>query len=556
MRLKELVEAGEVEEAEGNMNQAITGFAYDSRKVKKGHLFFAIPGARVDGHDFALEALQRGAAAVVVERRTPLPHDATWVRVRSVRHAMGIWSALFFVCPSRRMVLVGVTGTNGKTTVTYLLESIFSAAGMVPGVIGTINYRYRGRTLPAPHTTPESIDLQALLAEMVEAGVNSVAMEVSSHALEMERVRGIEFDGALFTNLTRDHLDFHLDMERYFSAKSRLFTDCLRTSSKSKKFAVIHGGDPRGRELLEKIRELGLEVLSYGRGPEWDIHPLRFEEDIDGLRGKIRVKDQEIDFSSRLLGAANLENILGAVGVGFGLGLPRDAISEGIARLGSVPGRLEKIENRLGVSVLVDYAHTPDALERVIGAMRPLTSGKLIVLFGCGGDRDRGKRPLMGEIAARLADLVVLTSDNPRSEAPLRILEEIEGGVRKTGVKKFQISDLKSQIENRSTVLDPAFGSELLDSEARTRRAQARREAHDRSPKSKIENPKLERGYCVEPDRRAAIRLALQMARAGDLVLIAGKGHENYQILGPKRIHFDDREVAREELAMLNAVTS
>ena len=232
------------------------------------------------------------------------------------------------------------------------------------------------------------------------------------------------------------------------------------------------------------------------------------------------MKDQEIDFSSRLIGAANLENILGAAGVGFGLGLPRDVISEGIARLVSVPGRLEKIENSLGISVLVDYAHTPDALERAIGAMRPLTSGRLIVLFGCGGDRDRGKRPLMGEIAARLSRLVVLTSDNPRSEEPVSILEEIEEGVRKNGIKKFQISDLKSE------------NSEL-----------------------KTQNSKLisERGYYVEPDRRAAIRLALQMARAGDLVLIAGKGHENYQILGPRRIHFDDREVAREELKKLSS---
>lgn len=516
MRLKELMEAGEVEEVKGDMNQMITGLAYDSRKVKKGQLFFAVPGARADGHDFALEALQRGAAAVVAERRTPLPHGAAWVRVRSVRRAMGIWSALFFACPSRRMVLVGVTGTNGKTTVTYLLESIFSVAGMVPGVIGTVNYRYQGCTIPAPHTTPESIDLQALLAEMVEAGVKSVAMEVSSHALEMERVRGIDFDGALFTNLTRDHLDFHLDMERYFSAKSSLFTEFLKTSSKSKKFAVVHGGDPKGRELLGKIRELGLEVLSYGRGSEWDIHPLGLEEDLNGLRGKISVKDQEIDFSSRLIGAANLENILGAVGVGFGLGLPTHTISEGIARLESVPGRLEQVDNSLGVSVLVDYAHTPDALERVIGAMRPLTSGKLIVLFGCGGDRDRGKRPLMGEIAARLSDLVVLTSDNPRTEEPVRILEEIEEGVRKAGITKFQISDHKSQSSD--------LRSEILNL----------------------------RSYLVEPERRAAIRLALQMARAGDLVLIAGKGHEDYQIVGPKRIHFDDREVAREELEKLS----
>ena len=519
MKLKELVEAGEVEEAEGDMNQAITGLAYNSREVKKGNIFFAVPGTRVDGHDFTAEAVERGAAAVVVERKAPLPGGATWVRVRNVRRTMGIWSALFFACPSRSMVLVGVTGTNGKTTVTYLLESIFSAAGMVPGVIGTISYRYQGRVIPAIHTTPESIDLQAFLARMVQAGVHSVAMEVSSHALELERVRGIEFDGALFTNLTRDHLDFHIDMGSYFSAKSRLFTDYLRGSSKNEKFAVIHGGDPRGKELLEKIREMEFEVVSYGRSREWDVHPLEVEEDLNGLRGKIAVGNQEIHFSSPLIGAANLENILGAVGVGFALGLPKSAISNGIARLESVPGRLERIKNSLGISVLVDYAHTPDALERVIGGVRPLTQGRLIVLFGCGGDRDRGKRPLMGEIAARLADLVILTSDNPRSEEPLKILEAVEDGVRETGIRKFQISNFKFENSGLKTQ-----DSKLI----------------------------FERGYFVEPDRRAAIRLALRLARAGDLVVIAGKGHEDYQILGPKRIHFDDREVAREELEQLS----
>ena len=512
MKLKELVEAGEVEEAEGDMNRAIAGLAYNSREVKRGDVFFAVPGVRVDGHDFAAEAVEHGAGAVVVERRTPLPRGATWVRVRSVRRAMGLWSARFFSYPSRGMVLVGVTGTNGKTTVTYLLESIFSTAGMVPGVVGTISYRYQGRVVPARHTTPESVDLQALLAQMVQAGVHSVAMEVSSHALELERVRGVEFDGALFTNLTRDHLDYHIDMGSYFSAKSRLFTDYLRGSSKSKKFAVIHGGDPRGQELLEKIRQVGFEVVSYGRSREWDVHPLEIEEDLNGLRGKIGVSSEEIYFSSPLIGPANLENILGAVGVGFALGLPKNVIAEGIARLESVPGRLERIKNSLGIALLVDYAHTPDALERVIFGVRPLTRGKLIVLFGCGGDRDRGKRPLMGEIAARLADLVVLTSDNPRSEEPLKILEEIEEGVRKTGVKKFQISDLKSQMSS----------------------------------------PKSERGYFIEPDRRAAIRLALRLARAGDLALIAGKGHEDYQILGAERIHFDDREVVTDELERLS----
>jgi UDP-N-acetylmuramoyl-L-alanyl-D-glutamate--2,6-diaminopimelate ligase len=530
MHLNELLEVEDVLEVKGDTDRVVTGLAYDSRKVKEGDVFFAVPGVHVDGHEYAFEAAERGAAAVVGERRMTLPRDVAWIRVRSIRHAMGKWAALFFAYPSRRIVLVGVTGTNGKTTVTYLVESIFAAAGMAPGVIGTINYRYQGRQFPAPHTTPESIDLQAFLKEMVEARVRSAVMEVSSHALELERVRGIDFDGAVFTNLSRDHLDFHPDMDHYFSAKGKLFNDYLRASSKNRKFAVIHGGDPRGRKLLEKVRQLELEVLSFGQGSEWDIHPLGIKADLDGLRGKIRVQHQEIDFSSNLIGAANLENILGAVGVGFALGLPDRVIVEGIARLESVPGRLEKVKNDLGITVLVDYAHTPDALEKGLMALRELMSSakipkaeaqdpRLICAFGCGGDRDRGKRPLMGEIAGRLTDLAILTSDNPRSEDPLKILAEIEEGVKKTGIKKSQVSGLRPQ-----------------------------------TSKPETRKPKLETGKCyfVEPDRRDAIRLALRLARAGDMVLIAGKGHEDYQILGSKRIHFDDREVAREELAQLS----
>jgi UDP-N-acetylmuramoyl-L-alanyl-D-glutamate--2,6-diaminopimelate ligase len=308
-------------------------------------------------------------------------------------------------------------------------------------------------------------------------------------------------------------------MERYFSAKSRLFTGYLPASSKKKKFAVVHGADPKGDELLNKIRKIGLQTLTYGGGNEWDIHPLEVEGSLEGLKGKISFKGWEIGFSSELIGEANLENILGAAGVGFALGFSPDVITEGIGRLRSVPGRLEKIKNDLGFFVFVDYAHTPDALERVLQALRPLTRGRLIVLFGCGGDRDRGKRPLMGEIAARLGDLLVLTSDNPRSEEPVAILKEIEAGVRKTGLKKFRVS-----------------GFESRDSKLRT------------------QNSKLntERGYFVEPDRRAAIRLAVRLARAGDLILIAGKGHEDYQIVGSHKLHFDDREVAREELQRLS----
>ena len=522
MRLNEILPAGEVEEAQGDLDQPVAGLSCNSREVKKGFIFFAVPGARVDGYDFIAAALEQGAIAVVIERQTAPPGEATWVRVRNVRRAMGKWAARFCGYPSRGLVMVGVTGTNGKTTVTYLVESIFRAAGMVPGVIGTVNYRYRDRVLPALHTTPESIGLQAFLAEMAQAGVQSVAMEVSSHALELERVRGIDFDAAIFTNLTRDHLDFHGDMEHYFLSKSKLFTDYLPASSKIKKAAVIHGGDPKGRELLQRVRHLGLEVVSYGLGREWDVHPLELESDLDGLRGKIRMRDREFEFSSSLIGSTNVENILAAAATGFSLGLAPGAIASGIARLDSVPGRLERVESRNGFSVLVDYAHTPDALEKALRVLRPLARGKLIAVFGCGGDRDRGKRALMGEIAARLSDLAILTSDNPRSEEPLKIIEEMEAGVRETGLAKFQISDFRSQISNL---------------------------------KSKIENLKSERGYFVEPDRRAAIRLSLRLARPGDLVLIAGKGHEDYQILGSKRIHFDDREVAKEEIEKLSAVS-
>jgi UDP-N-acetylmuramoyl-L-alanyl-D-glutamate--2,6-diaminopimelate ligase len=319
-------------------------------------------------------------------------------------------------------------------------------------------------------------------------------------------VRGLEFDTALFTNLSRDHLDYHADMDEYFAAKSKLFTDHLASSAKPERSAVIHGADSRGAELIETIRAKPIDIWSYGEGPQWDVHPLEVESDVAGLRGKIRAKERTIEFESSMIGAANLQNILGATGVACALRLPSDAIAAGIERLKTVPGRLEKVENQRGVSVLVDYAHTPDALEKVLTAVRPLTQGRVFAVFGCGGDRDRGKRAVMGEIAARLSDIAVVTSDNPRSEEPMSIIAEIEAGLGKSGKRKIS--------------------------------------------RSKIGNPKqeLENGYWVEADRGEAIRIALRSARPGDLVLIAGKGHEDYQILGKEKIHFDDREVAREEL--------
>ena len=508
MTLRDMLTVAEVQETHGNLDQPVIGLAYDSRRVQPGFVFFALPGTHSDGSDFAREAINKGACAVIIERKIDLPEHAAWILARDTRYLMGKWAAEFFGQPSQKITVVGVTGTNGKTTVTYLLESIFRAAGLSPGVIGTINYRYQNRSRPAPHTTPESVDLQQLLAEMVQAGTQSVAMEVSSHALALERVRGIAFDGALFTNLTRDHLDFHRDMEDYFLAKCRLFTDYLLDAQK-KRFAVIHGGDPRGRLLLEKSRQAGLDVWSYGLDREWDLHPREFKADLEGLRGVLELKGQSLSFESPLVGIPNLENILCSAGAAFALGLPGKAISEGIARLAPVPGRLERIKNSLGITVLVDYAHTPDALERVLSSLRPLIQGRLIVVFGCGGDRDAGKRPIMGEIAARLSDVVILTSDNPRSEDPQAILRQIEDGLKHMRLTRFTRDNADAAFIGPAT------------------------------------------SYCVEADRRAAIALALRGARPKDLVLIAGKGHEDYQILGQERIHFDDREVVRQELGHL-----
>jgi UDP-N-acetylmuramoyl-L-alanyl-D-glutamate--2,6-diaminopimelate ligase len=508
MQIKELLAVEEVEGAEGNLDQEVEGLAYDSRKVRAGQIFFAVPGEKADGHDFIAEAVRRDAAAVVFSRRGKWPPVPASVRVKDVRRAMGLWAAHFFNHPSRRLKLVGVTGTNGKTTLTYLIESMLEAAGMEPGVIGTINYRYRGHEAASHHTTPESLDLHEMLDKMVRVGVKSVAIEVSSHALAQERVRGLDFDVGVFTNLSRDHLDYHRDMDDYFLAKSRLFTDYLKVSVKAERAAVIYGEDPRGPELIAKVRKEGLKVWSYGEGSQWDVHPLNVESDVGGLRGTIKAQDRKIEFASPLIGAANLQNILGAVGVGCALRLGDDVAAQGIGQLRMVPGRLEKVENHVGISILVDYAHTPDALEKVLGAVRPLTQRKLITVFGCGGDRDRGKRPLMGEIAGRLSDFVVVTSDNPRTEDPQAIIDEIEDGIVRTGLKKFRVA---------------GSGSRGGDIEA-------------------------ERSYLMEVDRREAIRIALDAARPGDLVLIAGKGHEDYQILGAKKIHFDDREVARDEL--------
>ena len=502
MRLRELLHTPDVREAAGPLDREVQGLACDSRRVRAGSVFFALPGQRADGHAFIDDALKRGAAAVVVERPVPAPPEAACVRVEDARRAMAHAAAVFFGRPSRALVLAGVTGTNGKTTVTYLLEAIFAAAGAACGVIGTISQRYRGRQRPAPLTTPESIDIEELLAEMAGAGVGFVAMEVSSHALDLQRVHGLDFDAAVFTNLSRDHLDYHGDMESYFRSKARLFTDCLPASAKERRFAVINAEDPRGPELARLARDAGLSVRTFGRAPRWDVHPVRLDSDVEGLRGTLACGSREFEFTSPLMGGVNLENILAAVGTAWALGAAPEAIAAGLARLPRVPGRLERIPNGLGLTLVVDYAHTPDALGKVIAALRSLTRGRLITVFGCGGDRDPGKRPMMGAIAASGSDAVVVTSDNPRGEDPLAIIRGIEEGARRGGMRR-------------------------------------------------IAGAPTEAGYRVEPDRRAAIRLGLSLAAPGDVLLVAGKGHEDYQIVGEQRVHFDDREVLREEVAAL-----
>jgi UDP-N-acetylmuramoyl-L-alanyl-D-glutamate--2,6-diaminopimelate ligase len=486
--------------AEGDLNVDVASLATDSRAVRPGALFFALPGARTDGRRFVSQALERGAVAVAAPDLLDAPSGVARIALPSIERSLGEIAARFYDHPTRKLFLLGVTGTNGKTTVTHLLEAIWKRAGFRPGLIGTIYYRLGEQAWPAPLTTPQAVELQRLLAQMVEAGATHVVMEVSSHALALERVSACDWNGALFTNLTRDHLDFHRDMENYFAAKQRLFAELLPRSAKHDRFAVVNRDDPFGRRVIETARD---RVVTFGHGDDADVAPLEVERSLAGLKGEIRIRDERIPISSTLVGDAHLENILAAAAAAWAQGIPRAAIAEGIAQCRGIPGRMERVDDGGPFAVLVDYAHTPDALERAVRILRGIAEGRLIVVFGCGGDRDRGKRPLMGEATARIADIVIATSDNPRSEDPLKILHEIERGIVEAGLDPIQESA-------------------------------ARRE--DAS------------GYLVIPDRRRAIHLAIEIARPSDVVLIAGKGHETYQIVGAERHPFDDREEARQSL--------
>ncbi len=486
MRLGELLrgllslETGAVAEAE------ISSLAYDSRRVHPGTLFFAIQGEKADGHTFIPQALERGAVAVVSERPAPVERVGRWIQVPKTRRALADASRAFYGHPEAQLRLVGITGTNGKTTTAYLLESIFRAAGIRAGLFGTIEYRVGDRVLPATNTTPESLDLIAAFAELVEAGAKAVVMEASSHALAQERIWGFRFDAAVFTNLTQDHLDYHKDFEHYFEAKRRLF-EGLGTPPPA--CAVINVDDAWGAKLLNLPYP---RRITYGMNSEAEVKPKQINQGATGLEGVLMTPLGKMQLASPLVGRANLANILAATAAGIGLDLPKDKIEEGIATLKAVPGRFERIDEGQPFLVIVDYAHTDDALRNVLKTARELTRERLIILFGCGGERDRTKRPLMGEAAGTLGDLVFLTSDNPRGEDPLLIMADALVGLQKTG-----------------------------------------------------------KPYFAEVDREMAVRKALAEARPGDMVVLAGKGHETYQVLKDRTIPFDDREVARKVLREL-----
>ena len=478
----------------------VTSLHYNTRDVRAGGLFVAIEGFSTDGHRYIQDAVDMGAVAVVSQKPSTAPIPV--FQVSDSRKTLAVLADHFFETPSRRLNVIGITGTNGKTTTAYLIENILLAAGFQVGVIGTVNYRYKGKLFENPVTTPESLDLQRILAEMLSAGITHVVLEVSSHAIDLSRIAGCRMDIGVFTNLTQDHLDYHGDMDRYWACKKRLFTEYLGIDKKA--LAVINTDNPHGLAL---VSELTCPCVTTGRSSNSMVHSKSMTIDFNGIRGSIGTPQGSIHFDSPLVGRHNLENILSAAGVGSALTLPPEAIQTGIDRTLSIPGRLERVPGSPDRPVYVDYAHTPDALENVLKALEQLAPERIICIFGCGGNRDRSKRPLMGQIAATFAHLSIVTSDNPRSENPGDIIDQIIAGVRRFCQKEYAVKELEHGFRHK--------------------------------------------GYCREPDRRCAIQTGIQAAEPGDMVLIAGKGHETYQIIGNTSKPFDDRAVAQSVLSAL-----
>ncbi len=496
MRLSDLLSGWTEAGVTGPTTVEITGVEHDSRKIAPGSLFVCIRGFRQDGHAFIADAAARGAVAVMIDRDPPLvaiPEGLTVIRVPNTRVGLATAARRFFDDPSASLCLIGVTGTNGKTTTVSLVEAILTTAGYTVGLLGTIQYRCGEVAFPGERTTPEASDLQSVLARMRGLGAWGAVMEVSSHALTLHRVDGCEFDVGIFTNLTQDHLDFHGTMPAYAEAKARLFRMLGSDRRKSgDAAAVLNADDPWASFMAHATR---VRVLRYGITAEADLRIREMSLSLAGIRATVASPWGAMEFASALVGQHNVANILGAAAATLHLGVSPEQVRAGIGNLRAVPGRFEKVEAGQPFGVIVDYAHTPDALERVLQTAREFAQGRVIAVFGCGGDRDRGKRPLMGEAAARLADFVVVTSDNPRSEDPQAIIAEVEVGIKKA----YSGSDRHVTIA----------------------------------------------------DRGEAIGAALAVAKRGDLVVIAGKGHETYQVLRDRTIPFDDRVVAKQALATL-----
>jgi UDP-N-acetylmuramoyl-L-alanyl-D-glutamate--2,6-diaminopimelate ligase len=479
MKLKDLLEGVPRVRYNGNEEQEIQGIAYSSRDVKPGFLFAALKGEKKDGFEFIEEALLNSAVVFLSERPKPENFEKTWLQASDAREALALCSANFYSHPSQKMKVVGITGTKGKTTITYLLEEILKQSHFLPAVIGTISYRGPSIRISAERTTPEAPDLQRMMAEMLAQGVTHCLIEVSSHALELKRVLGIGFDIALFSNLSGDHLDYHHTMENYFEAKKKLFF-----LNHKKRTAVINSDDSWGKKL---ISELPSGVITYGLQPDAQVRCENFKLTEKGIELSAKHPAGTLPVFSPLMGKPNLYNILASIAVALTLNIPVSAIKEGIASLQEVPGRFEKIKNSLGLHIFVDYAHTDDALKNLLETVRQLNPKRIILIFGAGGDRDKTKRPRMGEVAGNLSDWTILTSDNPRSEDPLAIISDIEKGIKKTGTKNYEIL----------------------------------------------------------PDRKEAIEHALSIGEKGDYILVAGKGHEDYQIIKDKVIPFKDADVIR-----------
>jgi UDP-N-acetylmuramoyl-L-alanyl-D-glutamate--2,6-diaminopimelate ligase len=483
LKLREVLQGVPLIHLSGSGEEDVKSIVYVSSQVTPGSLFAALKGEKRDGLDFVEEAWKKGAVAVLADRPKPAKFPGAWAEASDCREALALAAANFFGRPSRKLTVAGVTGTKGKTTVTHILESILQEAGFRPGLIGTISYRGPGFSDEAQRTTPEAPDIQRLLRRMLEAGASHVLLEVSSHALDLKRVWGVEFDVAIFTNLSGEHLDYHGSLEEYFEAKKKLFF-----LNSKKQTAVVNMDDPYGRRLLE---ELPMKTITFGCEAAAIVRAADFSFGQDGLRLMAEYPGGRMELRSPLMGRHNLYNILAALSAGLALNIPLSGISAGIARLSGIPGRLEKVDNEEGLLVFVDYAHTDSALRSLLETARGLKPSRVILVFGAGGDRDRSKRERMGEVAAELADWTFLTSDNPRSEDPAAILAEIEKG--------FQ------QRENKN--------------------------------------------FTSLPDRREAIARALSFARKGDIVLVAGKGHERIQVIKEERLPFNDVDVIREVLA-------